>query len=84
MQNEKPDIHIIGHWTYPANTTKTMNVIANNVDSVEFFVNGDSRGKVTEPHNGYYPEPRFMPSVLGASSRTPLKDELFHFAARHN
>jgi len=45
MQNEKPDIHIIGHWTYPANTTKTMNVVANNVDSVEFFVNGISRGK---------------------------------------
>ena len=45
MQNEKPDIHIIGHWTYPANTTKTIDVIANNVDSVEFFVNGTSRGR---------------------------------------
>jgi beta-galactosidase len=53
MQNEKPDIHIIGHWTYPANTTKTMNVIANKVDSVEFFVNGVSRGKLAQPENGY-------------------------------
>ena len=53
MQNERPDIHIIGHWTYPANVTKTMNVIANHVDSVEFFVNGASRGKVTQPENGY-------------------------------
>jgi beta-galactosidase len=53
MQNEKPDIHIIGHWTYPANTTKTMYVVANNVDSVEFFVNGDSKGKVSQPQNGY-------------------------------
>jgi beta-galactosidase len=24
--NTKPDIHIIGHWTYPAGTTKTMYV----------------------------------------------------------
>jgi beta-galactosidase len=53
MQNEKPDIHIIGHWTYPANTTKTMNVVANNVDAVEFFVNGASRGKSSQPVNGY-------------------------------
>jgi beta-galactosidase len=30
MQNPKPDIHILGHWTYPAGTTKTMYVIANN------------------------------------------------------
>ena len=53
MQNEKPDIHIIGHWTYPANTTKTMNVVANNVDAVELFVNGNSKGRVTQPENGY-------------------------------
>jgi beta-galactosidase len=53
MQNEKPDIHIIGHWTYPANTTKTMNVVANNVDSVELFVNGASKGNVAQPESGY-------------------------------
>jgi beta-galactosidase len=53
MQNEKPDIHIIGHWTYPASTTKTVNVVANNVDGVELFVNGASKGKVTQPENGY-------------------------------
>jgi beta-galactosidase len=52
MQNEKPDIHIIGHWSYPptqpdgSNTVKTMNVVANNVDSVELFVNGVSKGKL--------------------------------------
>jgi beta-galactosidase len=53
MQNEKPDIHIIGHWTYPAGTVKTVNVVANNVDSVELFVNGTSQGKSTQPENGY-------------------------------
>jgi beta-galactosidase len=53
MQNEKPDLHIIGHWTYPTNITKTINVVANNVDGVEFFVNGVSQGKKTQPVNGY-------------------------------
>ncbi len=53
MQNEKPDIHIIGHWSYPATqpdgskTVKTIDVVANNVDSVELFVNGVSKGKLT-------------------------------------
>jgi beta-galactosidase len=69
MQNEKPDIHIIGHWTYPANTTKTMNVIANNVDSVELFVNGVSRGKITQPESGYlyaFPNIAFTPGAIKA------------------
>ena len=69
MQNEKPDIHIIGHWTYPASATKTMNVIASNVDSVEFFVNGVSKGKVTQPENGYlyaFPNIAFAPGAIKA------------------
>lgn len=56
MQNDKPDIHIIGHWTYPSETKKTVNIAANNVDAVELFVNGISKGKSSEPENGYiYP-----------------------------
>ena len=51
--NTKPDIHIIGHWTYPAGTTKTMYVVANNVSSVDLLVNGKSQGKVTKATNGY-------------------------------
>jgi beta-galactosidase len=69
MQNDKPDIHIIGHWTYPANTTKTMNVIANNVESVELFVNGVSKGKATQPENGYlyaFPNIAFAPGAIKA------------------
>ncbi len=53
MQNDEPDIHIIGHWTYPAGTKKTMYVAGNHLDAVELFVNGASKGKVTEPTNGY-------------------------------
>jgi beta-galactosidase len=69
MQNEQPDIHIIGHWTYPANTTKTMSVIANNVDSVELFVNGVSLGQNTRPTDGYiyaFPNVKFAPGSIKA------------------
>jgi beta-galactosidase len=51
--NTQPDIHIVGHWTYPAGTTKTMYVLANNVSSVDLLVNGKSQGKVTKATNGY-------------------------------
>jgi beta-galactosidase len=49
MQNEKPDAHIIGHWTYPAGTVKTMYVAASHCDEVELFVNGRSLGVQTKP-----------------------------------
>ena len=44
MQNTKPDIYILGHWTYPAGTKKTMYVAATLCDQVELFVNGKSMG----------------------------------------
>jgi beta-galactosidase len=53
MQNEQPDLHIIGHWTYPSNTTKTVYVAANHCPAVELFVNGKSKGTLTKPQNGY-------------------------------
>jgi beta-galactosidase len=49
MQNPAPDIHIIGHWTYPMNTVKTIYVAANHCDSVELFVNGKSLGATNQP-----------------------------------
>jgi beta-galactosidase len=50
--NPQPQVHIIGHWTYPAGTTKTMYVIANTA-SVELFVNGTSIGKSSTPTDTY-------------------------------
>ncbi len=50
MQNEKPDLHIIGHWNYPAGTKKTMYVAASHCDKVEFFLNGKSLGVATKPY----------------------------------
>ena len=49
MQSETPDIHIIGHWTYPTNTVKTVYVAASHCDQVELFLNGKSLGVQTKP-----------------------------------
>ena len=44
-----PQVHIIGHWTYPAGTKKNV-YVASNADEVELFVNGTSlgHGKVSD------------------------------------
>jgi beta-galactosidase len=71
MQNEKPDVHIIGHWTYPADTTKTMYVAANHIDSVELLINGKSIGKDTQPDDGFiyaFPDVKFQPGTITAKA----------------
>ncbi len=49
MQSETPDIHIIGHWTYPEKTKKAVYVAASHVDQVELFLEGKSLGVATKP-----------------------------------
>ena len=76
MQNEQPDLHILGHWSYPAGpdvkkTVKTIYVIAN-TESVELFVNGKSHGVNTKPENGYvfaFADVEFAPGSLRAVGR---------------
>jgi len=66
--NPQPDIHIIGHWTYPAGTTKTVYVIAN-TSSVELFVNGVSQGRNATPSNRYifsFPDIAWAPGTIQA------------------
>ncbi|WP_438483541.1 glycoside hydrolase family 2 protein [Oleiharenicola lentus] len=43
MFRDDPQVHLIGHWTYPANTRKTIYVAAN-TERVELFLNGKSLG----------------------------------------
>lgn len=43
MFRDDPQVHIIGHWTYPANTKKSV-FVASNGDEVELFLNGRSLG----------------------------------------
>ncbi|HEX8347732.1 MAG TPA: DUF4982 domain-containing protein, partial [Actinoplanes sp.] len=53
MQSAVPAIHVIGHWTYPANTRKTMYVMAAKVARVTLFVNGIQVGTSTAPTNEF-------------------------------
>ena len=71
MQNEQPDIHILGHWSYPAKTEKTVYVIAN-TQSVELLLNGKSLGVNSQPKDGYtfaFPNVAFVPGSLKALGR---------------
>ncbi|HXR03585.1 MAG TPA: DUF4982 domain-containing protein [Verrucomicrobiae bacterium] len=49
MQNDQPDVHMIGHWNHPTNTVKTIYVAANHCGRVELFVNGRSVGATNKP-----------------------------------
>ncbi len=69
MQNEQPDLHIIGHWNYPTNTVKTVYVAANHCDAVELFANGKSVGKSSAAMNGYifaFPQVKFEAGKISA------------------
>ena len=81
MQNEQPDLHILGHWTYPAvqpdgtKTVKTIFVIAN-TESVELFVNGKSAGVNSKPTNGWifsWHGIEFAPGTLRALGKNGTK-----------
>jgi beta-galactosidase len=43
MFRDDPQVHVIGHWTYPAGTKKTV-YVASNGEDVELFLNGKSLG----------------------------------------
>jgi beta-galactosidase len=76
MQNPAPDIHIIGHWTYPANTVKTIYVAANHCQSVELFVNGKSLGVNSKPTDGYiyaFPEVAFASGEIKAVAQSGVQ-----------
>ena len=51
MFRDDPQVHIIGHWTYPQNTKKTVYVVSNG-DEVELFVNNQSLGRI-KPRDQY-------------------------------
>jgi beta-galactosidase len=74
IQNPEPDLHILGHWTYPTPTTKTIYVIAN-TQSVELFVNGKSAGVNSKPESGWifsFPDIAFAPGNLRAIGKNTV------------
>jgi beta-galactosidase len=82
IQNtQKPALHILGHWSYPADkkTVKTVYVIAN-TPAVELIVNGKSLGVNSKPESGWifsFPNVEFAPGTLkavGLNAGKPVVD----------
>jgi beta-galactosidase len=77
MQSETPDLHILGHWSYPADrkTNKTIYVIAN-TQSVELVLNGKSLGVNSKPESGWifaFPAIDYVPGTLKAIGTNATK-----------
>ena len=67
MWRSDPQVHIIGHWTYPAGTKKTI-YVASNGEEVELLVNGKSLGHA-KPEERYlftFPDISFEPGEIKA------------------
>jgi beta-galactosidase len=67
MFRDDPQVHIIGHWSYPAGTKKTV-YVASNSDDVELFLNGRSlgHGKATDRYLFTFADIAFAPGELKA------------------
>ena len=69
MQSATPDIHIIGHWTYPKGTKKTVYVAASHCDSVTLTLNGKVIGKSKTAQDDFifaFPDISLKSGTLGA------------------
>ncbi|MGH7951634.1 MAG: sugar-binding domain-containing protein [Limisphaerales bacterium] len=62
-----PQVHIIGHWNYPAGTKKTI-YVTSNCDSVELFVNGKplGHGEKSDRYLFTFPDIAFAPGEIKA------------------
>ena len=74
MFRDDPQVHIIGHWTYPANAKKTV-YVASNAEQVELFVNGKSLGKgaLSDRYLFTFPDVVFQPGEIKAVAYTAGK-----------
>jgi beta-galactosidase len=63
----EPQVHILGHWTYPPGTKKNV-YVASNAESVELFVNGQSlgHGTVTDKYLITFKDVAFTPGEIKA------------------
>ena len=67
MFRADPRVHIIGHWTYPAGTKKTVYVVSNG-DEVELQINGApvGRAKPTDRYLFTFPDVAWQPGEIKA------------------
>jgi beta-galactosidase len=80
MQNEQPDIHLLGHWNYTTETKKTMYVVCN-CREVELFVNDRSLGRSSAPTDGYlfaFPNVEWKAGTIRAVGRKDGKELCRH------
>lgn len=67
MFRDNPQVHIIGHWNYPAGTKKTI-YVTSNCSNVELFVNGKSLGfgEKSEHYLFTFKDVAFVPGEIKA------------------
>lgn len=71
MFTYEPRAHLIGHWSYPAGTKKTVYAVANTGGEAELFVNGKSVGRA-QPENRFlytFPDITFAPGEIKVVAR---------------
>ncbi|HWH68119.1 MAG TPA: DUF4982 domain-containing protein, partial [Candidatus Sulfotelmatobacter sp.] len=69
---ERPRLHILGHWNYPAGTKKNIYVVSS-AEQVDLFLNGQSLGQ-GKPSNRFlytFENVAWQPGVLRAVGSAP-------------
>lgn len=78
----KPGIHIIGHWNYPASTTKTIYVVARDVETVKLYVNDHAydlsshTGYLWQFNNVVYDQGTIRAEGLDAANNVVVRDSI--------
>ena len=81
VDTEKAQTYIIGHWNYPDNTVKPVQVVSTG-EEVELFLNGNSLGKGKRQYNFLFTfdNVAFKPGKLEAVSYNKAGKEISRYA----
>ena len=81
VDTEKYQTYIIGHWNYPENTVKPVQVVSTG-EEVELFLNGNSLGKGKRQYNFLFTfdNVTFKPGKLEAVSYNKAGKEISRYA----
>ena len=81
VDTEKDQTYIIGHWNYPENTVKPVQVVSTG-EEVELFLNGNSLGKGKRQYNFLFifDNVAFKPGKLEAVSYNKAGKEISRYA----
>ena len=81
VDTEKDQTYIIGHWNYPDNTVKPVQIVSTG-EEVELFLNGNSLGKGKRQYNFLFTfdNVAFKPGKLEAVSYNKAGKEISRYA----